>query len=48
MNSFKSPLPWDVPDDAEGEEVLAAGTEFFDNEVLRISPQSASAELIVG
>ena len=48
VNSFKSPLPWDIPDNAEGDEIFAQGLDFFENQVLRVSPEESGAEFIVG
>lgn len=46
VNSFRSPLPWDVPEGATGEDVFKPSDDFFNNQVLQAGGTQAS--IIVG
>lgn len=48
VNSFRSPIPWNVADDVTGEAVLEPGQNFFDNQVLRRSLDPADNANTIG
>lgn len=47
VNSFQSPLPWDVPDDATGEAVLQPANDFFES-TLQLTAPDDRADRIAG